>query len=103
LVGNTPVYKPPSSPSSILPPGNATCASRVFRSRVLMRDASSAAGFSRRRNNISGRAPGSFTQSNVKNSDSVGCVGGIVGGGAEGGGTTRIMRATAARRGSVNK
>lgn len=62
----------------------------------------SAEGLSRRRNRISGRAPGSFTQARLKNSERVGGGWESAGrGGDVGDGTTRIMSATAARRGSV--
>lgn len=45
---------------------------------------------------------GSFTQSKLKNSVSVGWVEGVGGGGLCGEGTTRMISATAALRGSVN-
>lgn len=89
------MYKPPSSPSSILPPGNATCASLVIRA------VSGPSPFSLCRNKISARASLALTQSSWKNSVKLG--------GSEerrevdhcGGGTTRKIMATAARRGSA--
>lgn len=68
-----------------------------------MNEASSGVGFSRLRNRISGRASGSVTQSSSKNWVSVGCVLGGGGGGEADEGTTRMMSATAARRGSVGR
>jgi hypothetical protein len=95
----TPVYRLPSSPSSVLPPGNVTWASLVF-CTLMLAEASSAEGFSRCKKRISGRASGSFTQSSSKNSLRLGGEGVGLGRGKEGEGTIRIIRATAALRGS---
>lgn len=93
----SPVYKPPSSPSSVLPPGKATCVSLLALSGGV---SCSTEGLSRRRKRISGRAAGSLTQSKVKNSSREGGWAELEGMGPVGAGATRIMRATAARRGS---
>lgn len=110
---HSPVYRPPSSPSSVFPPGNATCASRVFGPLPLICPLSCPSGRSLRRKRISGRAPGAVTQSSWKNSESVGAgtfAGEPLSAGCEGagktwfgGGETRRMIATAARRGSASE
>lgn len=97
----SPVYKPPSSPSSVLPPGKATCASFVTFLLLSGGVSCSTEGLSRRRKRISGRAAGSFTQSKLKNSERVGGGTELEGMELPGAGATRMMSATAARRGSV--
>lgn len=103
---NIPVYRPPSSPSSVLPPGNATCASCVLLTRVLRRPESvCVAGSSRCKNKISGLDPESFTQSSSKNSESVGggCDREGMGEPQSGDAHTRRTMATLARRGSTSR
>ena len=100
------MYRPPSSPSSVRPPGKARWASSMLLPFELASLAlrpgtpSDAWGPVRRRNRISGRARGLFTQSYSKNWARVD--GGVcgLGTGWVGEGTTRMTIATAARRGS---
>lgn len=103
---DSPVYIPPSSSGSCLPPGNATCASfDGFLSFAFHSDASVLGldvGESRCRYRTSGRASGWFTQPSSKNSVNVGGLSGFGGKGALGAGATRMISATAALRGSGN-